>query len=68
VSKKGYVALASAIAELRRLHSPTADTEDLSVETDLLDEVTRRIAGVLAEGNPRFDRRRFYQAAGVKES
>lgn len=60
MSKKHFVAIAEALKNLRE-HTknqalPTVVRHDL---------VAAAIADVFAEGNPRFDRQRFFAACGI---
>ena len=60
MSRKNYVRFASALAEVRELLGPRRPA---SVAHMALDSVESRIADILADDNPRFDRERFHAAA-----
>lgn len=55
MSRKDYVAIAAALRS-----ALAAGAEERSIA-----EAARRIADVMAAGNPRFDRARFLAACGV---
>lgn len=61
MTRKDYVALAAAISEAR------AKTDDLPGAAYTLSMATVTIANALAADNPRFDRARFYAAAGTSD-
>ncbi len=56
MTRKDFVPIAAMLHNLRR-------EADLDVGT--LDAVTIELSDILAASNPRFDRMRFYQAAGA---
>lgn len=59
MTRKHYIEIAAILAGERAI----ADDRDRRV----LDNFTRSLADVLKRDNPRFDRQRFYDAAGLEE-
>ncbi len=62
MSRKDYCAIANVIAGEVALAEN--DGADHTVST--LENVARSVADVFAADNPRFDRQRFYTAAGIR--
>ena len=62
MSRKDYIRLAAALRT--SLHVPTVD--DYSIQFRVVREVARALADTLAQDNPRFNRSRFLEAAGVE--
>ncbi|MDE2101169.1 MAG: hypothetical protein KGL39_28230 [Patescibacteria group bacterium] len=63
MTRKDYVKLAAALHAERPIGVVKTDAERGIV--DMFELVSKRIADVLAEDNPRFNRERFLEAAGV---
>lgn len=58
MTRKDYTAIAAHLAETWEYCNTPSTTKQ-----QVLEECIRRIADVLEDDNPRFDRQRFYQAA-----
>jgi hypothetical protein len=59
MSKQDYIAIAAILSEARTWARGRANTGPT------IDYITRELADVMASGNTRFDRERFYGAAGM---
>jgi hypothetical protein len=71
MSRKDYVRMAAMIAGEYAMARHLAGCTDRTVATDAsiilvreLDNITRSLADILKQDNSRFDRQRFYDAAG----
>lgn len=62
MSRKDYEAIAKAIRTQAELHNPDDGPEEMYARFGV-EATACRIADVLAEDNPRFDRERFLNAA-----
>jgi hypothetical protein len=60
MTAKDFRAIAATLSEARTLAQSGASTQAA------IDYITRELADVMASGNPRFDRERFYGAAGME--
>lgn len=63
MSTKDYVAVAAVLADLKGFAAPNHSNP--SYDSLTLYRVTQRMADLFADDNPRFNRERFYAAAGV---
>lgn len=59
MTHKDYIALAAELLKARDWAKQPSVSEDM-----VINYMTRNIANVLEDDNPRFDRERFYDAAG----
>ena len=65
MTRKDYIALADALRKARR-DNTRPPRNGLSEHNRGVDWAARNIADELARDNPRFDRQRFLEAAGVQ--
>ena len=59
MTKQDYIKIAAILAATREWGRDRANVQPT------IDHITRELAGVMAAGNPRFDRQRFCDAAGL---
>jgi predicted secreted Zn-dependent protease len=60
MTKQDYIAIAAILSNARTCPNCTS-------AQPTIDHITRELADVMASGNTRFDRERFYGAAGMEE-
>ena len=68
MTRKDYVAIAAVIANARLPNGagPFITREAAETHAACRGFIGRALAGVMAQGNPRFDRERFLKACGVQ--
>ncbi len=60
MTRQDYIKIADVLRAER-------EAATMRAATQAVDNITRRMAGLLASDSPRFDRERFYSAAGMQE-
>lgn len=65
MTRKDYVSAAAAIQSTRE--APRFSGAGVAEYGAACDDIARSLADVFAADNPRFDRERFYSAAGVAQ-